>query len=57
MNELFTLLLMYHVICLNESWVTDSSLRDMVGYSFCAIVALNIFINFVFLFRTMYFEY
>jgi hypothetical protein len=57
MNESFTLGLTYLVLTLNANWISDWIARDFIGYSFAAIVAFNIMINFYFLFRTIFFGY
>jgi hypothetical protein len=53
LNESFTLLLTYLVLTLNEEWISNWYARHTVGYAFATIVALNILINFFFLFRTI----
>lgn len=53
MNESFTLILMYHVLALNTNWITDTHARDWVGCSLIVVIAINVFINFFFLFRTI----
>ena len=54
MNEFFTLALMYHVLCLNLSWNSDEFAYGVVGNSFIAFVFFDVFLNFFFLFRTLY---
>jgi hypothetical protein len=53
MNEGFTLLLLYHVINLQEDLVPDQFARDFVGTSFVVVVLLSIFCNFFFLIKTI----
>lgn len=54
MNECFTVLLMYHVICLNDDFVIDEYGREIVGVSFVVFLLSNVFLNFYFLFRTIF---
>ena len=56
MNEMFTLFLMYHVICLNEDFIPDVYGRQFPGNSFVTIVILDVALNFYFLFRTIWRE-
>jgi len=54
MNEVFTILMMYLVICLNEEVATVEYGRAWVGNVFISLVFLNVFLNFYFLFRTVF---
>lgn len=54
MNEVFTILMMYLVICLNEDVAPQEYGRAWVGNFFIALVFLNVFLNFYFLFRTVF---
>ena len=54
MNEVFTLILFYHVICLNEKFNLGDESRENVGTSFVFTVFCSVFLNFFFLFRTVY---
>lgn len=57
MNESYTLVLMYIVITFNELWVDDDHARFVTGSVLLTVIAINVFVNFFFLFRTIYFGY
>jgi hypothetical protein len=57
MNETFTLVLMYIVVTFNKLWVDSEHARDVMGYTLIGLIFTNIFINFFFLFRTIYHGY
>jgi hypothetical protein len=48
---------MYLVTTYNELWVDDYHARDVMGYTLVAAVGINVFINFFFLFRTIFYGY
>ena len=53
LNEVTTVIVLYHVICFNDNWVSGQVERTLLGYSFLFFLGLNCTLHFYWLGKLM----